>query len=87
MKFKVGDKVRILPSAEKIGVFKSEVGRVGIIEDTDFLGQFIHIRMVKPYQINGRIHTWAVKSPQITPFIKVGEQLEFAFMEREVNYE
>ena len=84
MKFKVGDKVRMLPSAVDIGVFKAEIGKTGTVTDNNFLHRYILVRMDEPY--SKKIFTWSVRSAQITSVIKVGQQLEFAFME-EVNYE
>ena len=84
MKFKVGDKVRMLPSAVDIGVFKGEVGKTGTVTDNNFLHRYISVCMDEPY--SKKIFTWAVRSTQITSVIKVGQQLEFVFM-KEGQYE
>ncbi len=77
-KFKVGDKVRILPSAVDINVWKEEIGKVGKVTFMwDELG-LISIQMF--YPCKGGIHNWSVNPDQIEPVIKVGQQLVFNFM-------
>ena len=74
MKFKVGDKVKILPSAAIIGVEKSEVGKV--VKVRCVFGDDILIN-----DSRGKMYgTWSVNSYDITPAIKVGQQLLFDFM-------
>lgn len=73
--FKVGDKVRILPSAVFIGVRKSEVGRIVEIR-----------RIISPNSImisnssGDRYACWRVSDYNIAFYIKVGQQLLFDFM-------
>ena len=77
MNFKVGDKVKILPSATIIGVRKSEVGKTvlirGIYNESDSI-------MVTDSRGEGYGY-WSVNSYDIAPVIKVGQQLTFSFME------
>ncbi len=75
MKFKVGDEVRILPSAVGISVAKDEVGKIGKI-----------LQVYSPTQIiihtaTGGYEPWVVRECDIAPVIKIGQQLMFQFME------
>lgn len=73
MKFKIGDKVKILPSATCIGVNESEVGTTQTI-----------IRVVSSTTIivtDTGGGCWHVDPSDITPVIKTGQQLLFSFME------
>ena len=79
-KFKVGDKVRILPSAIDIGVFKSELGGIGVVIDCYYMDIYIRVYMDNVCKETGCRKEWAVRSDQIELFIKVGQQLLFAFM-------
>lgn len=73
-KFKVGDKVKILPSATRISVAKNEVGVVGeIIHIYDQDGLVVNT-------VTERYVPWVVRAKDIVPVVKVGEQLEFSFM-------
>ena len=77
MKFKVGDKVRILPSAINICVNPSEVGVIATIK-----------KIYSPIQIIIRTPTqkfgsWVVHEEHIESIIKPGQQLVFAFMEED----
>lgn len=72
--FKVGDKVRILPSAADIGVDKSEIGKIGVIfqiESPDRI--LIQTSFTKGW-------FWEVHSRDIIPVIAKGQQLLFNFM-------
>ena len=74
-KFKVGDKVRILPSAIDINVVESEIGKTGVI---------IEINSPNCIIVDTSSHTygsWIVGSDDITSVIKKGQQLLFPFME------
>ena len=80
--FKIGDKVRILPSATSIGVCKDEVGETGVI--TAYISsKEIIVLMDKPHHKYGYRIDWVVESSQIEPMVKVGQQLLFQFMEGE----
>lgn len=73
MKFKVGDKVRILPSAIDIGVRPSEVDTIQTI-----------IRIIDPETIDitdSNNGSWWVQPDQIKPLIVIGQQLMFVFMD------
>ena len=76
MKFKVGDKVKILPSATIIGVRESEVGKIvnirSIYDESD--GIMIHDSRGKEYGC------WCVNDYDIIPFVEIGQQLLFDFM-------
>ena len=76
MKFKTGDKVKILPSATIIGVLASEVGKVvkirGIYNGVDG----IMISDSRGFEYG----CWCVNENDIVPAIKVGQQLLFDFM-------
>lgn len=80
-KFKVGDKIKILPTAVNIGVGKDEVGKVGIIIDNLFLDKYIQVLMDKPRWGWNRRWNWAMSPSDAIPFIKPGQQLLFSFME------
>lgn len=77
MKFKNGDKVRILPSAIDGGVLACSVGKIGIVDGIadSYSGSYYHVCMVSGY-------TWSVYPNQIeSVIVKKGEQLLFSFME------
>jgi len=75
-KFKIGQKVRILPSAEVIGVLKSEVGKIVEIRDMFGSGD------IRISDSRGDGHAcWSVGSEDIAPVIEVGQQFLFDFME------
>ena len=73
MKFKVGDRVKILPSATTVGVWASEVGKIGKITRISGLGDSLLIKMDKNEEREG--YTWSVKSYQITIAKEIGQQL------------
>ena len=78
-KFKVGDKVKILPSSIEWSVPLSEVGKFGVIVSFPRSKDF-RVYMDKPWlQFNAR-ETWVVRSSHIEIAVKPGQQLEFAFM-------
>ena len=72
-KFKVGDKVKILPSATTIGVEDSEVGTTQTILQIES-----PTTIVITDSTDGR---WHVYPRDITPVFIVGQQLLFSFME------
>lgn len=72
-KFKVGDRVKILPSAVDVGVSKSEVGTIQTV-----------IEIIGPDTIDitdSGDWSWWVESHHIELITKVGQQLLFEFME------
>lgn len=76
MKFKIGDKVKILPSAVDIGVDKGEIGKIGVIfqiESSDRI--LIKTSFTK-------VWFWEVHSRDIIPAIAKGQQLLFNFMQQ-----
>ncbi|KKN73116.1 hypothetical protein LCGC14_0404250 [marine sediment metagenome] len=73
-KFKVGDKVRILPSAIDINVAESEVGAMGKIITVRNQESICVDTVTKKYLF------WVVRGRDIEPVIKVGQQLQFDFM-------
>ena len=81
LKFKIGDKVRILPSATSIGVAEDEVGKMGVITGYHSPDEII-VLMDKIRKENGYRIDWIVESSQIEPAIKVGQQLVFDFMQQ-----
>jgi len=74
VKFKKGDNVRILPSAVDVNVSKAEVGKVGVV-----LAVGYDVTVKTATEKFGR---WYVRYCDITPVIKVGQQLEFSFMQQ-----
>ncbi len=74
LKFKVGDKVKILPSAVDIGVSKSEVGTTQTILRVENLDTIIIT--------SSDGGSWDVYSDDIIPVIVIGQQLLFDFMEK-----
>lgn len=76
-KFKVGDKVKILPSATRVWVMIEEVGKIGIISRIDEENNCFSVTMLN--SCKGRVHHWSLSNHHITPVIKVGQQLLFDF--------
>ena len=74
MKFKVGDKVKILPSAVNIGVDKSDVGKIGVIFEIESPESIL---IKTTYTENW---FWCVDPEDIVLVVKVGQQLTFSFM-------
>lgn len=86
MKFKVGDKVRII----KVGGLPScELGKVGVIVNPDLYGgtnsgKEIHtkIDMGRPRRPNEPTDTcWWIMEKNLELAVQVGQQLLFSFME------
>ena len=78
MKFKKGDKVKILPSAVDGAVDICAVGKIGTIMLDLLPGGYFCVLM--DYEGEHGL-TWAVYPNQMEPVIKVGQQLLFNFME------
>ena len=79
MKFKIGDKVRILPSAVDGGVSEYSVGKIGQIINYHKEYRYFLVRMdsqevVQPQQ------GWAIFPNQIEQIYRIGQQLLFDFM-------
>lgn len=68
-KFKVGDKVKILPSATDIGIAESEVGKVAEIICIEGPNSIRIKTATKRYM------DWYVDENGITPAIKIEQQL------------
>lgn len=83
-KFKVDDKVRILPSAVDIGVYHGEFGKIGMITSIDTIRGSMQVKMDKPCTISGHTFrfTWYVVFSQIEPVVVIGQQLLFNFMQQ-----
>ena len=85
MKFKVGDKVKILLSATSVGVEREEVGKVGVItrmENRVCEDYGIGVKMNEVCETRGYIPTWNVGEGMIVLSPQKNEQLVFDFMER-----
>lgn len=80
MKFKKGDKVRILPSAVDVNVDTRAVDKTGVVITGDGAGNSIRVLMDKPNIVGGYRIDWMVNDTQIELAVKPGEQLLFAFM-------
>lgn len=72
--FKVGDKVKILPSATDVMVAEDEVGKTGVIT-VYFSSKQINVFMDKVRKESGYRVDWSVDSSQIEPVLVVGQQL------------
>jgi len=75
-KFKIGDRVKILPSAVTIGVAEREVGKVAKV--TGGCGSDIMISDSRGCEYA----SWCVNDYDIIPFIEIGQQLLFDFMQQ-----
>jgi len=75
MKFKVGDNVRILPSATGVMVAEDEVGKTGVITSYGLLGKSIVVLMDKPRKASSHRFNWCVDSSQIELVGVPGQQL------------
>lgn len=83
MKFKIGDKVKLLPEVTSCGVESEEVGKVGIIKTISgdackYYGFMVQMREV--CKVRGCIPTWSVGGRMIELTPKKNEQLLFNFM-------
>jgi len=83
MKFKVGDKVKILPSAVDGGVSEKAVGKIGKITMYRRSGNYFLVIM-DGGQDTGVIPSspWAVHSDQMEHVVVIGQQLLFDFMQQ-----
>lgn len=75
MKFKVDDKVKILPSAIEINVAESEVGKTGVIVE------ILDKNRIYIETTTEKFGYWVVGEKDIALVTKVGQQLLFSFME------
>ena len=83
MKFKVGDKVKILPSAVNGGVSEKAVGKIGELTVYCCGGGYFEVMMCDRKNSGPNPHlSWAVFPHQMEPAIKVGQQLLFNFMQQ-----
>jgi len=78
MKFKIGDKVRILPSAVDGGVSEKAVGKTGVIT-YHVPGDYFCVLMDYERERGG---TWVVYPCQMEPVVVIGQQLLFEFMQQ-----
>ncbi len=83
MKFKRGDKVRILPLATSVMVAEDEVGKTGVITsisslENNFNGIIVYMDKIR--KGSGVRLNWIVESSMIEPAVEVGQQLLFNFM-------
>jgi len=80
MKFKVNDRVKILPSATETGVLNSEVGKIGIVIATHDFTDGSQILLVQMLNLcRGKYQKWTISSRYIDIATKIGEQLLFDF--------
>ena len=77
MKFKIGDKVRILPSAIDINVAETEIGKIVEVVDV-----YTSCNEYEVKAFSKKYSPWWVRKCDIAPAIKVGQQLVFDFMEK-----
>lgn len=86
MKFKVNDKIKILPPATSVGVESEDVGKVGVIshinEDANER-RGIYVQMQEVCKARKCICRWNVGTEMIEPYPRKGEQLLFDFMEQD----
>lgn len=75
MKLKVGDRVRILPSAVDVQVHIDAIGMTGKIKDINFLDNYFVIKMDKLRKGRTTIDVWAVCHNQIELIKIPGQQL------------
>jgi len=85
VKFKVGDRVKILPLATSVSVESEEVGKVGEISSisrnvTRSFG--IWVQMKEVCKARGYIPKWSVGTDMIELFFVKNEQLLFEFMDK-----
>lgn len=82
-KFRVGDKVKILPYATSVGVEDEEIGKIGTIRSissriTDWSG--FMVAMEEICDVRGYAPCWSVGWRMIELFPRKNEQLIFDFM-------
>ena len=77
MKYKKGDKVRVLGADSWCSEARAYVGYAAIVDAADEKGEVFMIYMCKE-----KNRHWSIKdNSEIELFIKAGEQMEFSFME------
>ena len=79
MKFKIGDKVKILSLATGVGVESEDVGKAGVI--TNIGSWDIMVKMDEVCKIRGHKCDWSVGAHMIELSPRKNEQLLFSFME------
>ena len=77
MKYKIGQRVRLLPSAINDGVYSEDCGKEGTIVQSD-LPEYLQIEMKSPIC---RRRYWYASPENIEQVIVKGQQLLFSFME------
>jgi hypothetical protein len=85
-KFKVGDKVRILPQATLVGVEKEEIGKIGVIKFMRYnvsANYGFTVQMKGFCVVRGYIPAWSVGNEMIELAPRKNEQLLFNFMSEE----
>ena len=83
MKFKIGDKVKILPLAVTVGVELEDVGKVGVITYIFFSAcehSGIAVQMQEVCEARGYTPKWSVGYRMIMLMSAKNEQLLFDFM-------
>jgi len=77
MKFKVGDKVKILPSAIEVGIHPIEFGKIGKIVKIDTSWGEVMVLMDKSSTINNFTYQrkWYTKLIHIKPISETGQLL------------
>jgi len=79
MQFKVGDKVKILPSAVNGGVSEKDVGKIG--EIIEYGNGYFDVMMDSGQSTGPNLDLpWAVYPNQMELVVTVGQQLVFDFM-------
>jgi len=76
MKYKIGQRVKFLPSAREDGIPRSAIGKDCIITTSD-IPPFLRVRMIPPFVRE----YWYVNRNHIERVIQIGQQLLFPFME------
>ena len=80
MKFKIGDKVKILSSATGIGVDETDVGKGGVISSVSMSNSSATVYMDEVCSGRGHKCRWSVNISMIKLLPTKGEQLLFSFM-------
>ena len=82
MKFKMGDKVKILPSATGVGVDETDVGKGGVISSVSMSGSSALVYMDGVCSGRGLKCRWSVNTNMIKLLPTKGQQLLFSFMDK-----
>lgn len=78
--FKVGDKVKILPSAVDIGVSERQIGKIVKINSIN------NLNSIMIGDSRGNIYgDWCVSKENIALATEIGQQLLFNFIEQELE--